>query len=72
MAKLIKHSDYTCPCCGGSENIETTDWDQNDEFLIHKMWCSDCAIAWREYFKIEYDGYTYDNKEFDKEGNEVK
>lgn len=72
MARLLKNCGTNCPYCGSDENVEMTDWELNNNYLIYKMWCCDCSKSWREYSKVEYDGYTCDNKAYDKDGNLVK
>ena len=71
MARLRKDSDCTCPKCGSADHAEVIDWDWGDEYLVRKMWCNECCVDWREYYRIEYDGYTHENKEYDKDGREV-
>jgi hypothetical protein len=38
--------------------------------LMVKLYCRECGATWREYFKLEYDGYSMDGKVYDKDGNE--
>ena len=68
---ITKMTDVTCPCCGGSNEVTILDWDQNGDYLIHEMYCGACDSYWTEYYKIIYDGYCYDEKEYDAYGREM-
>jgi hypothetical protein len=46
------------------------DYEIDYNVLVVKLCCRECGTTWREYFKLEYDGYSMDGKVYDKDGNE--
>ena len=71
MANFRKNEEYVCPHCSKSDHIECYDTEIGCEYMVQKICCTACDIDWREYFRVEYDGYAADGKEYDKDGNEV-
>ena len=67
---MLKNSSYVCPKCG-SNDLEVYDDEYYDDMLIHKCACYNCDETWREYFKLKYDGYSYNGKDYDEKGKEI-
>lgn len=67
MLHPAKSDEWTCPKCG-SNDCEVYDTDYDANCLVRKMTCNHCDHDWREYFKVEYDGYTDDSGEYDADG----
>ena len=72
---MAKTGMGTCPKCG-NDNIEYLDLDYEGDYLIHVCKCNDCHLSFREYERLEYDGYSYDDEDgkyhdYDAKGNEI-
>lgn len=66
---MVKDEDFICPNCScGESEVEDTDFD--GDYMIRKMYCPVCSAMWREYYRIEYDGYSRDGVSYDRYGNE--
>ena len=67
MKKMIEDQ---CPHCHADHRASMEDYDIGCDVLMVKLCCQECGTTWREYFKLEYDGYSMDGKVYDKDGNE--
>ena len=69
-----RHGEGTCPRCGGA-NLEYYDSDQYGEYIINDVSCNDCDFTFREFEKVIYDGYSYEDEdgehEFNAEDDEI-
>ena len=67
MKKMIEDQ---CPNCHIDHRTLMEDYEIDCDVLMVKLCCQGCGATWREYFKLEYDGYSMDGKVYDKDGNE--
>jgi hypothetical protein len=67
MKKMIEDR---CPNCHTDHRTSMEDYEIDCDVLTVKLCCQECGTTWREYFKLEYDGYSMDGKVYDKDGNE--
>lgn len=58
-----------CPKCG-SRCSEMTDYEMDLDCLWTKWYCKDCEESWSEYATLIYDGYCYNGKIYDMDGEE--
>ena len=65
---MKKIYEYTCPECGGDDELETEDMEQDIDCITMRMYCHKCRVSWCEYFLLQYDGYAMNGKVYDKEG----
>lgn len=73
--KNNKHGEGTCPKCG-SDNVEYYDSEYWGEELINYVCCCDCDFTFKEFSKVVYDGYSYEDEngeihEFSSEDDEL-
>lgn len=67
---IIKDNDYGCPRCGES-NCTAIDSDFDYDGGCIKYKCDDCGAIWNEYFVVQYDGYEFEDKIYDKDGKMI-
>ena len=67
---MKKRIEYTCPECGEDMELETLDWEMDCDCYTAKISCSKCEAVWYEYFKLTYDGYGYNGKVYDANGED--
>ena len=67
---MKKNKNYICPNCGEDMDIDIYDYDYDSECLCEKICCNRCEATWREFFLLKYDGYAYDNKIYNADGDE--
>ena len=67
MKKTIEDQ---CPNCHVDHRASMEDYEIDFNVLVVELYCQECGATWREYFKLEYDGYSMDGKVYDKDGNE--
>lgn len=66
----IKDNDYVCPRCGESNCItHDSDCDFDGGTIYYE--CEDCGARWKEFFIVKYDGYEFEDKLYDKDGEMV-
>lgn len=68
---MKKMNEYDCPECGNDIDNETIEIEQDIESICMTMSCGKCSAIWREYFKIIYDGYSYNTKLYDTTGENI-
>ncbi len=66
-----KMTEYLCPSCGDTEDIEVIDTEIDDNSLSCKCYCGKCGEAWHEYFELRYCGYAYKGVDYDTNGKEM-
>ena len=74
---ITKRQSGICPRCGSNE-VEYIDTDVsswNVELQESKCVCDSCDLVFREYFKVVYDGFSFEDQngkshEFDENGKE--
>ena len=67
MKKTIEDQ---CPHCHADHSASMEDYEIDCDVLTVKLYCRKCDATWREYFKLEYDGYSMYGKVYNKDGNE--
>ena len=73
---ITKRQSGICPRCGSNEvEYIDTDWPEWD-LQESKCICGSCDFVFREYFKVVYDGFSFDGEDnklhdFDENGNEL-
>lgn len=67
MKKMVEDE---CPVCHCHHRTSMEDYEIDFNVLAVKLYCQECGATWREYFTLEYDGYSMDGKVYDKDGNE--
>lgn len=68
---MKKMTDYVCPKCGNDIGNEEIDLERDIDCVTFKMSCPECSATWREFFLLKYDGYAYDQKVYDADGEEL-
>ena len=75
---ITKRQSGICPRCGSNEveYIDTYVNTGNVELQESKCICDNCNFAFREYFKVVYDGFSFDGEDnelhdFDENGKEI-
>ena len=75
---ITKRQNGICPRCGSYE-VEYVDTDVNTghvELQESKCICDICDFVFREYFRVVYDGFSFDGEDnklhvFDENGKEM-
>ena len=65
-----KIAPYCCPKCGSS-NYDAVDYDWDADTLCIEAICEDCDAQWNEYFSLKWEGYAYDNVDYDEKGEKM-
>ena len=65
-----------CPFCREEFGIYKSSEEQ-EFYSIFTFYCPDCEKEWNEYFRLEYEGYSYEDddgvtREFDVDGKEME
>lgn len=68
--KIKKMIEDQCPNCHMDHRASMEDYEVDGNLLTVKLYCQVCDTTWREYFILEYDGYSMNGKVYDKDGNE--
>ena len=66
---MKKIYEYTCPECGNDIENEVIDMCEDIDCITKTMSCGKCGLIWREYFKVTYDGYSYNRRVYDANGD---
>lgn len=71
LEKIVKNTPYVCPFCGRNKYVECEEYELNSDTEIEfHFYCTECDKSFVEYFKMEYDGYRAEGKEYNKNGEE--
>ena len=73
----MKNAKYICPKCGVAEGVSLdksiyeglTAKGETKDLLVIMMECPTCKAVWHEAYVLDYDGYTYHHREYDREGD---
>lgn len=73
MADKIRKKNESCVCpqCNSGEYVERYDTEFDVDLMINKMYCTKCNNSWREYYILQYDGYSDESGEYDANGNDI-
>ena len=66
-----KMTEYLCPACGDTEEVEITDTEIDDSSLSCKCSCAKCGAMWQEYFELRYNGYANKGIDYKANGKEM-
>lgn len=73
-----KTREYLCPYCGEVEEVyNDSAFDDIDctekngdiyEFISVRRKCAKCGSHWTEHLRLVYDGYYFNGREYDENG----